>query len=103
EAGNDGASHLQTPMTSAVASGAPTKFESSPWLGVARIAIGALILARTTPILAPFHILFLGDASPMLGWPEPGFSFAWLSPGAIGALCLVRTVGAAALTLGLWT
>jgi uncharacterized membrane protein YphA (DoxX/SURF4 family) len=72
-------------------------------LGVVRIGIGVLILLRTTPILAPLDVLFLRDANPLLGWPEAGFSFEWLSPDIVRSLCVLRTLGAAALTLGLWT
>jgi len=35
-----------------------------------RAAIGAVLLLRTTPLLAPFHIWFLRDAFPLLGWPD---------------------------------
>lgn len=91
---------MQAPVTNS----ADTDGDRRPLpLGTARIAIGALILLRTTPVLAPLHILFLGDATPMLGWPGHGFSFAWLAPSTIGALCVLRTTSAAALMLGLWT
>lgn len=71
-------------------------------LALARIAIGALILVWTTPLLAPLHISFVGGVAPMQGWPTPGFSFAWLPADAIRALCVVRTVGALGLMLGLF-
>jgi hypothetical protein len=90
---------VQAPVTEGAATEGGPRLSR---LAIARIAIGALILLRTTPILSPLHILFLGDTSPMLGWPEHGFSFAWLAPGAIEALCVLRTIGAAALMLGLW-
>lgn len=90
---------MQAPVTNSVAT--DRALRQSP-LGVARVAVSALVLLRTTPLLSPLHLLFLGDASPLLGWPENGFSFAWLPPGVVGALCVLRTVGAASLMLGLW-
>lgn len=71
-------------------------------LAVARIAIGALTLVWTTPVLAPLHISFVGDAVPMQGWPTPGFSFAWLPADAIRILCVLRTIGSLGLMLGVW-
>jgi uncharacterized membrane protein YphA (DoxX/SURF4 family) len=72
-------------------------------LGWTRAAVGALILLRTTPLLAPLDIWFLRDAMPLLGWPQAGFSSATLPHSLIMALCLLRTVSAALLMLGVWT
>src|SRR6185503_20765081 len=75
-------------------------------LAWARAAIGALLLLRTTPLLAPLDIWFLRDAFPLLGWPDAGWS---ATPGlfalpaiAVKALCVLRTLGALALMLGVW-
>lgn len=70
-------------------------------LGWIRIGVGSLVLLRTTPLLAPFGIAWLRGASPLLGWPDGGFSLAFLSPHAIQALCVVRTLSALLFTLGI--
>jgi hypothetical protein len=72
-------------------------------LGWTRAAIGALILLRTTPLLAPLDLWFLRDTVPLLGWPEPGFSAMSLPSWMIMALCVLRTVSAALLMLGVGT
>jgi hypothetical protein len=36
-------------------------------LGRARVALGAIFLLRTTPLLAPLHVSFLADSYPLLG------------------------------------
>lgn len=72
-------------------------------LGWARAAIGALILLRTTPLLAPLDIWFLRDAHPLLGWPTTAWSFAWLPAPAIQTLCVARTLAALLFALGFWT
>jgi hypothetical protein len=73
-------------------------------LGRARVAVGAIFLLRTTGLLAPLHISFLGDASPFLGWPDGSIHFApsvpVLSAALVRVLCVVRTVAALAFTLG---
>jgi hypothetical protein len=73
-------------------------------LGAARVAIGALFLLRTTPILAPLHLPFLSDVSPLLGWPEQGwriaaFGLALPAP-VVAAACVLRTMAATAFALG---
>jgi len=74
-------------------------------LASARIALGALFLIRTTPILAPLHLRELRGTLPLLGWPDglwhgsptlPLPAPAFLVP----ALCIVRTAAALAFTLG---
>lgn len=69
-------------------------------LAVSRIAIAVLVLARTTPLLAPLHLSSVGDSTTLLGWPEPGFSFAFLPAWLVELLCVTRTLGALALALG---
>jgi len=76
-------------------------------LALARIAIGAILLARTTPLLAPLHLHFLGDTSPLLGWPDRGWHaplFGIALPAAlVAALCLIRTAASIALLLGVFS
>jgi hypothetical protein len=67
-----------------------------------RIGIGSLILLRTTPLLAPFDISWLRGASPLLGWPDGGFSLGFLSATDIQVLCVARTLSALLFTLGVW-
>lgn len=71
-----------------------------------RAAIGALLLLRTTPLLAALDLWFLRDAYPLLGWPEPGWkpstSLA-LPASLVMALCVVRTAAAVLLLVGAWT
>jgi vitamin K-dependent gamma-carboxylase-like protein len=71
-----------------------------------RAAIGAVLLLRTTPLLAPLDLWFLRDAYPLLGWPDA----AWkadtalaLPPSIVIALCVVRTVAAGLFLVGAWT
>jgi len=74
-------------------------------LGRARVALGVVFLLRTTPLLAPFHIPFLAETSPLLGWPNDHAHFNPLIPvvpgGLLAALCIVRTLAAIAFTIGL--
>jgi vitamin K-dependent gamma-carboxylase len=72
-------------------------------LGWVRVGIGALILLRTTPLLAALDISWLRSTLPLLGWPTGGFSLAFLPASMIQALCIVRTVAAVLFTLGLGT
>jgi vitamin K-dependent gamma-carboxylase-like protein len=73
-------------------------------LGRARVALGCVFLLRTTPLLAAFHIPFLADANPLLGWPDGHARFAPFIPALPGALlavlCVVRTLAAFAFTVG---
>ena len=74
-------------------------------LGRARVALGAVFLLRTTPLLAVFHVPFLADAKPLLGWPDGHAHFAPFIPALpaalLAALCVVRTLAAIAFTLGI--
>ena len=63
-------------------------------LGRSRVAIGALILLRTTPILAPLDLPFLRSAYPLLGWPDGRWTVAGLPPAIAALLCILRTVAA---------
>jgi Vitamin K-dependent gamma-carboxylase len=74
-------------------------------LGRARVALGAVFLLRTTPLLAPLRIPFLSDTVPLLGWPDGHVHFTPFIPvvpgGVLAALCIVRTLAALAFMLGL--
>jgi hypothetical protein len=73
-------------------------------LGRARVALGCVFLLRTTPALAPFHIPFLTDTVPLLGWPDGHARFAPFVPALpaalLAAMCIVRTLAAVAFTIG---
>ena len=75
-------------------------------LGRARVALGCVLLLRTTPLLAPLRIPILKDAIPLLAWPD---GYAHLTPfipalpdDARAVLCILRTIAAVAFTLGIW-
>ncbi len=74
-------------------------------LGRARVALGAIFLLRTTPLLSPLHISFLTDVRPLLGWPDGHLHFApvvaQVSDPLLAILCIVRTVAALAFMLGI--
>jgi hypothetical protein len=65
-----------------------------------RIAIGAIFLLRTTPLLAPFGFRF--TQVPLVGWPEPGFRVSLLGLPAwlVAALAIARTIAALSFTIG---
>jgi len=69
-------------------------------LGWSRALVGALILLRTTPLLASFDLPFLRNTWPLLGWPDGQWTVAWLPPVAVALLCIVRTVAAVCFTIG---
>jgi vitamin K-dependent gamma-carboxylase len=73
------------------------------YLGWMRAAVGALILLRTTPALALFHVWYLGDAAPLLGWPDGSWGLATLPPLAIQLACVVRTIAAVLFMAGIGT
>jgi hypothetical protein len=62
---------------------------------------------RTTPILSPLHIWYLQDTTPLLGWPQVQGLFAPSAlalPGPlVASLCIIRTLGAVLLMLGVGT
>jgi len=73
-------------------------------LGVVRALFGGLVLLRTTPALAPFHVSYLEGTRPLLGWPTNAWHVAafglalpaWL----VASLCVARTVAAVLFTVG---
>jgi hypothetical protein len=70
-------------------------------LAWARAGIGALILLRTTPLLAPLSLWFLPGTGPLLGWPAgAAIHEATLPPSIVAGLCLLRTAAALSLMLG---
>jgi hypothetical protein len=76
-------------------------------LALVRIAVGALLILRTTPLLAPLHLHFLRDVAPLLGWPDRGFHAPFpglgLPAAVVAGLCVVRTAAALALLAGVWS
>jgi hypothetical protein len=72
-----------------------------------RIALGALFLIRTTPLLALLHLPFATETSPLLGWPSErwhGTALGLALPAAIvQAACIARTLAAVGFTLGIGT
>ena len=73
-------------------------------LGVARACFGTLVLLRTTPMLAPFHIPYLEGTLPLLGWPTSTWHVAAfglaLPASVVATLCILRTVATILFTLG---
>jgi hypothetical protein len=69
-----------------------------------RIALGALFLCRTTPLLAPLRLPFTLATAPLLGWPSAGWhgrpAFGAAPAWTIAAACVVRTVAALCFLLG---
>ena len=63
-------------------------------LGRARVALGAVFLLRTTPLLAPLHISYLADTTPLLAWPHGHAHFAPFIPALpaaiLAGLCILR-------------
>ncbi len=86
---------------------APGSHEDLRPLGWSRVALGALFLVRTTPLLAPLDIGFLHDAVPLLAWPdgsEPLGPVGLALPANVRmVLAVVRTLAAFAFTLGVFT
>lgn len=76
-------------------------------LGLARIAIGLLLLVRTTPLLRWFPGLFSHHGGPLYGWPEGGLRaavFGLVLPTlVIKGLVIARTLAAVSFTLGVFT
>jgi len=74
-------------------------------LVVTRVALGTLLLFRTTP-LANVHYSPLTRVSwPLLGWPQHGWHAAWLGLALQGvivaAACILRTLLAVLFTAGI--
>jgi hypothetical protein len=71
---------------------------------LARIALGALFVVRTTALANLLPIPLAHVSGPLLGWPAAGFALAWgglvLPPGIQIALCVVRTIAAASFMIG---
>jgi hypothetical protein len=76
-------------------------------LGIARVVFGALVLVRTTPLLAFFRVPYLDGASPLLGWPSGGWhiaAFGLALPAAVvAALCIARTLAVVLFMIGVGT
>jgi hypothetical protein len=74
-------------------------------LAWSRIALGSLLLVRTTPLIAVFEPGLSRGSAPLFGWPHGD---AWsgaiyglsLSANAVRALCVLRTLGALGFVLG---
>jgi hypothetical protein len=74
-------------------------------IALARVGIGALTLFRTTPLCGLLDPSLNGDARPLLGWPVEGATAAFglgLAPGTLKVMCIARTLGLIAFTLGAW-
>jgi hypothetical protein len=73
-------------------------------LGYARVALGVIFLARTTPLLSFVGGPFGAQASPLLGWPTAEWTLAFpgasLPAGLVASLCVLRTLAAVLFTVG---
>lgn len=73
-------------------------------LAVGRIALGLVLVVRTTALVNALPIPLARVRGPLLGWPSPGAAFAWggftLSEGVCASLAIVRTVAALLFLLG---
>jgi hypothetical protein len=73
-------------------------------LGYARVVLGMIFLARTTPLLSFVGGPFGAQAYPLLGWPTAEWTLAF--PGAslpawlVASLCVLRTVAAVLFACG---
>ncbi len=74
-------------------------------LGLARIAMGALFVVRTTALSNLLPVPLAHVSGPLLGWPAAGFRFGWcdlvLPTALVAALCVVRTLAGLAFATGL--
>jgi hypothetical protein len=72
--------------------------------GAVRIALGIVLLVRTTPLANLLPVPLAHVRGPLFGWPEPGFALAWgglVLPDRVRiALCVVRTLAAIAFLAG---
>jgi hypothetical protein len=75
------------------------------WLGLVRVLFGALVLVRTTPVLAPLHIPYLRATSPLLGWPSATWHVPMWGPALpavlVAVMCLARTLAVLLFTVGI--
>ncbi|MFI5300663.1 MAG: HTTM domain-containing protein [Polyangiales bacterium] len=71
-------------------------------LATMRVAIGVLLLVRTTPVLHALGVRFASDSSPLVGWPHEGWTTKLVSvPASVLAFAAVaRTVAAIGFLLG---
>ncbi len=73
-------------------------------LAIARVLLGLLFLVRTTPLSNLVFNRLAFVHGPLLGWPEPGWSFAWggwvLPAPVVAAACVLRTGAAITFVLG---
>jgi hypothetical protein len=76
-------------------------------LGLARVLFGALVLCRTTPVLAGLHVPYLASVAPLQGWPTDRWhvaAFGLVLPSAVVAtLCVARTLAVVLFTAGVRT
>lgn len=87
----------------ALARGAASADHGLRALARSRIALGCLFLLRTTPAGLLLQLGEAQSAVPLLGWPSPGFRghvMVALPAVAVQALCIVRTLAAAAFVAG---
>lgn len=72
---------------------------------LARIALGLVLLVRTTALANVLPIPLAHVRGPLLGWPEPGFDLAWgglVLPASVRiGLCVARTIAVLAFLLGI--
>jgi hypothetical protein len=75
------------------------------WLGLVRVLFGALVLVRTTPVLAPLHIPYLRATFPLLGWPAETWHVPMWGPALpavlVAVMCLARTLAVLLFTVGI--
>jgi hypothetical protein len=74
-------------------------------LGFARVAMGTILLLRTTPLANFLGIPLARLRVPLLGWPQPGWAMAWgglvVNDRLCQIACVVRTVAGALFLLGI--
>jgi hypothetical protein len=72
--------------------------------GLARIALGTVLVVRTTPLVNVLPFPLARVRGPLFGWPEPGWPMAWgdivLPAPVLASACVVRTVAAVLFLLG---
>jgi hypothetical protein len=85
--------------------GGPAPPEVQP-LAWSRLALGALFVIRTTPLVDWLRFPFSIAAYPLLGWPDgrwAGTGLLTLAPSVTSALCILRTAAAILFLLGICT